>query len=82
MVVTAEGYVAGVGSDRFEELHPFRNQPLTKRSRALCSSDARATARTIAYQQDDRINRPALTAMLEQIIVNNRAERWRKFKAR
>src|SRR5439155_26011946 len=31
------------------------------------------TARTIAFYRDDPINAPALTAMLRQIIANNRA---------
>jgi hypothetical protein len=39
------------------------------------------TARTISYRQGDRINRRALTAMLKQIIANNRAGGWRKLKA-
>ncbi len=38
------------------------------------------TARTIAFGQGDPINRPALTAMLKQIIANNRAGGWRKLK--
>ncbi len=40
------------------------------------------TARTIAFQQGDTINRRALTTMLEQIIANNRAGGWRKVKPR
>jgi hypothetical protein len=39
------------------------------------------TARTVAFHQDDPINRPALTAMIKQIIANNRAGGWRKLKA-
>ena len=38
------------------------------------------TARTVAFHQDDEINAPALSAMFEQIIANNRAGGWRKFK--
>jgi hypothetical protein len=38
------------------------------------------TARTISYRQGDRISRRALTAMLKQIIANNRAGGWRKLK--
>ena len=30
----------------------------------------------------DSINEPALTAMLKQIVANNRAGGWRKLKAR
>ena len=40
------------------------------------------TARMIAFYRGDTINAPALTAMLEQIIANNRAGGWRKLKAR
>ena len=38
------------------------------------------TARTVAYRRDEPINAPALTAMLRQIIANNRAGGWRKLK--
>ena len=39
------------------------------------------TARTVAYSEDEKINRRALTAMFEQIIANNRSGGWRKIKA-
>jgi hypothetical protein len=38
------------------------------------------TARTMAVRQGERINRAALTAMLRQIIANNRAGGWRQLK--
>jgi hypothetical protein len=38
------------------------------------------TARTVAFRQGEVINAPALTAMLKQIIANNRAGGWRKLK--
>ena len=38
------------------------------------------TARTVAFRQDEKINRPALTAMLRQIVADNRAGGWRKLK--
>lgn len=38
------------------------------------------TARTIAIRQGETVNRPALTAMLKQIIANNRAGGWRALK--
>ena len=38
------------------------------------------TARMISFYRGDTINAPALTAMLQQIIANNRTGRWRKFK--
>ncbi len=38
------------------------------------------TARTISYHEGEPINTPALTAMLQQIIANNRAGGWRKLK--
>jgi hypothetical protein len=39
-----------------------------------------ATARTIALYEGDAINRPALVAMLRQIVANNRAGGWRKLR--
>jgi hypothetical protein len=38
------------------------------------------TARTIAFKQGETINAQALTAMLKQIIANNRAGGWDKLK--
>jgi hypothetical protein len=38
------------------------------------------TARTIAVREGESINAPALKAMFEQIIANNRAGGWRKLK--
>jgi hypothetical protein len=38
------------------------------------------TARTMAVCEGETINAPALTAMLRQIIANNRAGGWRKLK--
>jgi hypothetical protein len=40
-----------------------------------------STARTMAVRQGEQINASALTAMLRQIIANNRAGGWRKIKA-
>jgi hypothetical protein len=40
------------------------------------------TARTIAIRENESINAPALTAMLRQIIANNRAGGWRKLKSK
>ncbi len=40
-----------------------------------------ATARTVAFREGEPINRPALTAMFQQIIANNRAGGWRRLKA-
>jgi hypothetical protein len=38
------------------------------------------TARMISFYRGDTINAPALTAMFQQIIANNRAGGWRKLK--
>ncbi|MDQ2748576.1 MAG: DUF1801 domain-containing protein [Actinomycetota bacterium] len=38
------------------------------------------TARTVAYREGETINTRALTAMLKQIIANNRSGGWRKLK--
>jgi len=40
------------------------------------------TARTLAIRENESINAPALTAMLRQIIANNRAGGWRKLKSK
>jgi hypothetical protein len=50
--------------------------------RIVTSGHANETARTIAFREGERINATALTAMLEQIVANNRAGGWRKLKAR
>ena len=39
-----------------------------------------ATARTVAFHQSDPIPRAPLTAMLRQIVADNRAGGWRKLK--
>ena len=39
------------------------------------------TARTVAVHEGETLNAPALTAMIKQIIANNRAGGWRKLKA-
>jgi hypothetical protein len=39
------------------------------------------TARTVAVRRNETINAPALTAMFQQIIANNRAGGWRKLKS-
>ena len=39
------------------------------------------TARMMAIRQGEPINEPALTAMLRQIVADNRAGGWRKIKA-
>jgi hypothetical protein len=39
------------------------------------------TARTVSFYEGEAINQPALRAMLEQIIKNNRAGGWRKLKS-
>lgn len=38
------------------------------------------TARTMAVRQGEALNEAALTAMIKQIIANNRAGGWRKLK--
>jgi hypothetical protein len=38
------------------------------------------TARTVAIRRGEPINAPALLAILEQIVANNRAGGWRKLK--
>jgi hypothetical protein len=38
------------------------------------------TARTVAIGREGKVNRPALKAIFEQIIANNRAGGWRKLR--
>ena len=38
------------------------------------------TARTVAIHEGEALNGPALQAMFEQIVANNRAGGWRKLK--
>ena len=38
------------------------------------------TARTVAFRENDPINRPALLRMFREIIANNRAGGWRRLK--
>lgn len=40
------------------------------------------TARTVAIRRGERINAPALGAIFQQIIANNRAGGWRKLKVK
>jgi hypothetical protein len=46
----------------------------------ITSGHNNKAARTISFRQGEAINRRALTAMLRQIIANNRAGGWRKLK--
>lgn len=46
----------------------------------ITAGQGNKTARTVAYRQGEKINAPALAAMLGQIIANNKAGGWRKLK--
>ena len=46
----------------------------------ITAGHGNTSARQISIRQGDAINAPALTAMLRQIIANNRAGGWRKLK--
>ncbi len=46
----------------------------------ITGGHANSTACTIAIHEGEPINRRALTAMLQQIVANNRAGGWRKLK--
>jgi hypothetical protein len=48
--------------------------------RIITGGNDNATARTVAVREGEMINAPALTAMVKQIITNNRAGGWRKLK--
>jgi hypothetical protein len=47
----------------------------------ITAGHGNTTARTMAVRQGEQVNAAALTAMLRQIIANNRAGGWRKIKA-
>ena len=49
-------------------------------ARMITGGHDNKTARTIAFRENDTINRRALTAMLKQIVENNRAGGWRTLK--
>jgi len=46
----------------------------------ITSGHDNQTARTVAVRRDEQLNAPALSAMFEAIIANNRAGGWRKLK--
>ncbi|GAA2615471.1 DUF1801 domain-containing protein [Paractinoplanes durhamensis] len=46
----------------------------------ITGGHSNATARTVAFRQQDAIPREALTAMLREIAANNEAGGWRKIK--
>jgi hypothetical protein len=46
----------------------------------ITAGHANKTARTVAFREGETINAPALQAMFEQIIANNRAGGWRRLK--
>jgi len=46
----------------------------------ITGGHANSTARTIAIRQGEAINAPAFSAMIRQVIANNRAGGWRKLK--
>ncbi len=49
--------------------------------RIITGGHTNKTARTVSFREGDSINRRALTAMLKQIVANNRAGGWRTLKA-
>jgi hypothetical protein len=49
--------------------------------RIITAGHENKTARTIGVRHGEEINRRALTAMLRQIVANNRAGGWRRLKA-
>jgi len=46
----------------------------------ITGGHANSTARTMAVRRDEAINTTAFTAMIRQIIADNRAGGWRKLK--
>jgi hypothetical protein len=50
--------------------------------RIITGGHDNTTARTVAIREGEKVNAPALKAMLKQIIANNKAGGWRQLKAR
>ncbi len=48
----------------------------------ITAGHANQTARTVAIREGEKINATAFTAMVKQIIANNRAGGWRRLKRR
>ena len=48
--------------------------------RIITAGHDNKTARTVAFREGETINAPALGAMFQAIIANNRAGGWRKLK--
>lgn len=48
----------------------------------ITGGQGNTTARTVAIRNGEPINGPALTAMLREVIANNRAGGWRELKRR
>jgi hypothetical protein len=48
--------------------------------RIITGGHTNTTARTVAIREGERINKRALSAMIRQIVGNNRAGGWRKLK--
>ncbi len=46
----------------------------------ITAGHTNTSARTVAFRAGETINAPALTAMFQHIIANNRAGGWRKIK--
>jgi hypothetical protein len=49
-------------------------------ARIITAGHDNKTARTVAVREGEAVNAPALSAMFQQIIANNRAGGWRKLK--
>ena len=49
--------------------------------RIITAGHANKTARTVAVRDGETVNARALSAMLRQIVANNRAGGWRRLKA-
>ena len=92
MTASPPSYEADPRVDEYIDALPDWQQAVRRRLRELIHAadpelmesggQGNKTARMIAFYRGDTINEPALTAMLEQIVANNRAGGWRKLRAR
>jgi hypothetical protein len=66
------------GRQGSRESVPLRRRDRARTERIITGGHNNKAARAISFRQEQEINAPALTAMLEQITANNRAGGWRK----
>ena len=59
-------------------IFPYDGASVPEPAGIITGGHTNATARTVAVRQGETLNAPALTAMITQMIANNRAGGWRR----